>query len=108
MSIDALSQAASFAADQSTAPRSMRVKPATPADALKAGKKFEAMFLSQMMKPIFDTIHTDGIFDGGQGEEMFRGLLVDNYAKAMANHGNGLGIAPMIAKSLLAAQEVQT
>jgi Rod binding domain-containing protein len=106
MSTDALSQTASMAASQGTAPQALRAKASTPAEALKAGKQFEAMFLSQMMKPIFDTLHTDGMFGGGQGEEMFRGLLVDNYAKAMANHGTGIGIAPIVAKTLLAAQEV--
>ncbi len=105
MSNDAISQAVTAAASQADAPQTFRPKPSTREDALKAGKQFEAMFLSQMLKPMFDTLPTNGYFGGGQGEEMFRGLLVDHYAKAMANHGKGIGIAPVVAKTLLAAQE---
>ena len=79
----------------------------TQADAQVAGRKFEAMFISQMLKPMFDTLPTDGMFGGGQGEEMFRSMLVDNYAKDMANHGNGIGIANSVARTLLRAQEAQ-
>jgi len=106
MTIDVLSQTAQLASQSAVSKTSFASKPATVEEAQKAGRKFEAMFLSQMMKPIFDTLPTDGWFGGGQGEEMFRSMLVDNYAKAMANHGNGLGIAPAITKSLLKAQEV--
>lgn len=105
MSNDAITQAASTAADQASTLTASRATAGNPAQAMAAGKQFEAMFLSQMLKPIFDTLPTDGFFGGGQGEEMFRGLLVDNYAKAMTNHNGGIGIAPVVAKTLLAAQE---
>ena len=106
MTIDALSQTAQLATQTATAKSPLLSRPATPEEAKKAGVKFESMFLSQMLKPMFDTLPTDGWFGGGQGEEMFRSMLVDNYAKSMAEHGNGLGIAPVVTKAMLKAQEV--
>ena len=105
MAADMLSSSAAVAAQ---APQTV-FKPhvATQADALAAGRKFESMFISQMLKPMFDTLPTDGMFGGGQGEEMFRSMLVENYAKEMANHGNGIGIASSVAHTLLRAQEAQ-
>ena len=88
------------------APKPFAAKAATPEDALKAGRKFEAMFVGEMLKPMFDTLPTDGYFSGGQGEEMFRSLLVDNIGKSIAAHGNGIGLASSVSKALLSAQEV--
>ena len=106
MTVDVLSQTTQLAAQSAVPNTSILSKPASVADAQKAGRKFESMFISQMLKPMFDTLPTDGWFGGGQGEEMFRGMLVENYAKAVANHGNGLGIAPAVTKTVLKAQEV--
>jgi Rod binding domain-containing protein len=106
--MDALSQTAQMAA-QSAAPQSISLsKKATAEQAAKAGRQFESMFVSQMLKPMFDTLPTDGWFDGGQGEQMFRSMLVDNYAKSIAEHGNGIGLAKQITKTMLSAQEVHS
>ncbi|MBF0560967.1 MAG: rod-binding protein [Alphaproteobacteria bacterium] len=71
--------------------------------AAKAAQDFEAMFIGQMLKPMFDGLGTDGMFGGGQGEEMFRGLLIDEYGKAIARAG-GIGISGAIMKTMLAAR----
>ena len=105
MTTNTISQTAQMAAQASSVTQ-LKGKTASVADAQAAGHKFEAMFISQMLKPMFDTIPTDVWFGGGQGEEMFRGMLVDNYGKEMANHGKGIGIAAAVTKSLLKAQEV--
>ena len=57
-----------------------------------AAEQFEAVFLSQMMAPMFETIETDPLFGGGSGEQIYRSLLVEEYGKAIARAG-GLGIA---------------
>jgi len=106
MTADILSQTTQIAAQSALPSTSLLNKPASVADAQKAGHKFEAMFISQMLKPMFDTLPTDGWFGGGQGEEMFRGMLVENYGKSVASHGNGLGLAAAVTKTLLKAQEV--
>ena len=77
------------------------------ARAAKAGRQFEAMYMSQMLKHMFEGIKTDGVFGGGSGEEMFRSLLIDEYGKMVANKGNGIGIGAAVQKTLLSHQEVQ-
>lgn len=66
---------------------------------------FEAVFLSQMLKPMFEGIETDGMFGGGQGEEMWRSLMVDEYGKSIAKQG-GIGIADAVMRTMLEMQEV--
>jgi flagellar protein FlgJ len=80
---------------------------ADQARATKAGRQFEAMFMSQMMTHMFEGIKTDGLFGGGSGEQMFRSLLIDEYGKMVANKGNGIGIGVAVQKMLLSQQEVQ-
>lgn len=77
------------------------------ARAAKAGRQFEAMFMSQMLTHMFEGIKTDGVFGGGSGEQMFRSLLIDEYGKMVANKGNGIGIGAAVQKMLLSQQEVQ-
>lgn len=80
---------------------------ADTARAAKAGRQFEAMFMSQMLTHMFEGIKTDGFFGGGSGEQMFRSLLIDEYGKMVANRGNGIGIGAAVQKMLLSQQEVQ-
>ncbi|ARJ67012.1 chemotaxis protein chel [Magnetospirillum sp. ME-1] len=77
------------------------------ARAAKAGRQFEAMYMSQMLTHMFEGIKTDGVFGGGSGEQMFRSLLIDEYGKMIANKGNGIGIGAAVQKMLLSHQEVQ-
>ncbi len=70
----------------------------------QAAKDFEAVFVSEMIKPMFDTVDVDDTFGGGKGEEVFRGLLVQEYGKIIANQG-GIGIASAVQAELLKSQE---
>lgn len=72
--------------------------------AKKAAQDFESFFLSQTLKPMFDTVKTDEMFGGGEGEDMWKSLLVDEYAKQLAKKG-GLGIAEQVMKVMLRDQE---
>jgi flagellar protein FlgJ len=77
---------------------------ADPALAAKTGHDFEAMFLSQMLQPMFEGVNkSNSYFGGGHGEEAFSSMLVDEYGKAMADHG-GIGIAKMVADTILKSQ----
>jgi flagellar protein FlgJ len=55
--------------------------PADPAAAAKDAKlhkvayQMEGAFVEQMYKSMRATVPTDGLFDGGSGEEMFTGLM---------------------------------
>ncbi len=55
---------------------------------------------------MFQGISTDGPFGGGQGEEMFRSLMLDEYGKEIVARG-GFGLSASITKQLLAHQEKQ-
>lgn len=66
--------------------------------------EFEAMFISQMLAPMFEGIEVDERFGGGHGEKMFRGMQINEMAKAIANSG-GIGIADSVMKVMLQMQE---
>lgn len=71
-----------------------------------AAQDFEAMFISEMIKPMFETIEVDDNFGGGKGEEVFRGMLVQQYGKNIAAQG-GIGLAHFVQDELLKAQAGQ-
>jgi len=72
----------------------------------ETAEDFEAVFLSQMMKPMFEGIRASEPFGGGQAEDMWQSLMVDEYGKAIAKSG-GIGIADAVMAEMLRAQEVQ-
>lgn len=53
---------------------------------------------------MFENIPTDGPTGGGPGEEMFRSLMTDQYAKQLEKQG-GFGLAAPVARQLLKLQE---
>ncbi|MEM9469013.1 MAG: rod-binding protein [Pseudomonadota bacterium] len=67
-------------------------------------KDFEAMFIAEMMKPMFEGIKPNQIFGGGKTEEVFSGVLLQEYGKLMAETGQ-LGIADNIKAELIRMQE---
>jgi Rod binding domain-containing protein len=77
----------------------------TDQTALKAtAQNFESVFLSQMFSQMFQDVGTDSLFGGGHGEEMFRSLMLDEYAKQVSKKG-GLGIADAVMRQLISQQE---
>ena len=72
----------------------------------KAAQDFEAVFMAQMMAPMFEGTEASGPFGGGQGEEAFRSLLVDQYGRAIASR-NGTGIADAVLLEMIRIQEKQ-
>lgn len=104
MDATALTDQAAMAA---SAPRRMAMSAATEAKAKAAGKNFESMFVTQMLNHMFTGLDSEnGWFGGGHAEAMFRPMLMDEYGKMIANHGNGIGIADQVTKVLLSQQEV--
>jgi len=77
---------------------------ADPAAAKKAAQAFESVFITQFMGEMFNGISTDGPTGGGQGEEMFRSLMMDEYGKQITAQG-GFGLSGAIQRELLKAQE---
>ncbi len=80
----------------------------TDAQVTAAAKDFEAMFMSQMLQPMWEGVNVDGQFGGGHGEQVMRSLLVQEYGKAMAT-GGGFGLADSIKAEMIRLQgEAQT
>lgn len=70
-----------------------------------ASADFEAMFIAQMLKPIFESIEVNPIFGGGKGEEVFSGFLIEEYGKSLSRAG-GIGIADNVKQEMLRIQEM--
>ena len=62
-------------------------------------KDFEAMFMTEMLKPMFAELKPDERFGGGKGEEIFSGMMLQEYGKMMAETGS-LGIADNVKHNL--------
>lgn len=74
------------------------------ADIDKAARDFEAMFIGQLLGPMFAGLEPDPLTGGGFGEEMFQGMMIEQYGKQITQAG-GIGIADRLKTELLAAQE---
>ena len=78
----------------------------TRAQAEAVAQQFERMFITEMLQPMFAGIETDGVFGGGQGEQVFRPMLLDQYADSVAK-GGGVGIADAVLKEILRMQGLE-
>lgn len=69
-----------------------------------AAKDFETMFLSEMVAHMFDTVGVDPLFGGGEAEETWRGLMVEEYSKAIVKAG-GFGMSDSVKAHMITIQE---
>lgn len=69
----------------------------------RVAEEFEAMVLSELLGPVFEQIDPNGLGGGGAGEQMFRPMLVQQYAAAMARSG-GVGLADSVIRELTRLQ----
>lgn len=67
-------------------------------------QEFEAVFIAEMMKPMFAGISTDPPFGGGKGEEVFRSFLLQEYGKLISQTGS-VGIADHVKEEIIRLQE---
>ncbi len=70
----------------------------------RTAEAFEASFLSQMMKPMFEGLSTEAPFGGGAGEAAWRGFLVDAMAQQTVKAG-GIGLADSVLAQMIKMQE---
>jgi Rod binding domain-containing protein len=75
-----------------------------PNELRRAAEEFEAVFLAQMLAPMFEGLQTDGLGGGGMGEEIFRPMLIERYAEALSKAG-GVGIADSVVRELMRLQQ---
>jgi flagellar protein FlgJ len=71
----------------------------------ETAQDFEAMFVAEMLRPMFDGIEVNAMFGGGKTEEIFSDFLRDEYAKMMAATGQ-LGIAEQVKQQLIEMQGI--
>lgn len=74
------------------------------ARAATAAQDFEAMFATQMLAPVMESVDVDENFGGGHGEAVFRSMLIQEYGKSIAA-SNSLGLAAGIRQEMLKLQE---
>jgi len=78
--------------------------PAPTARMRETAEAFEASFLAQMLKPMFEGLKTDGMFGGGQDEETWRSFMIEAMARQTVQAG-GIGLADQVVAQMLKMQE---
>ena len=78
----------------------------THKQARKIAEDFEAVFLSQMLQPMFENIKPEAPFGGGNSEAMWRSMQIEEYGKAITKAG-GIGIADKVFKEIIKLQEIK-
>lgn len=82
-------------------------QPTQESEALRrAAEEFEAVFLSEMLGPMFEGIDTEGLGGGGMGEQIFRPMLIERYAEAIGRAG-GVGLADSVVREFMRMQAAQ-
>lgn len=70
----------------------------------KTAKDFEAVFLGQMLQHMWEGVEVDPYTGGGHAEETFRGIMVEEQAKAITRAG-GIGLAATIKDQIIRMQD---
>lgn len=102
--MDSLVRSAEIAKKHRDETKALETKIPSAKKIIAAAKDFEASFVTEMLKPMFDGIKADDQFGGGKGEEIFNGMMIDQYGKMVADRG-GIGIAEIVKGELLRLQE---
>lgn len=77
----------------------------TLSQAREVAEDFEAVFLGQMLQPMFQNIEAAEPFGGSPSEKMWRTMQVEEYGKALAKAG-GIGIADFVFREIIKTQEL--
>lgn len=87
-------------------PGGAEFKPGMSAEQTRqAAEDFEAVFISQMLAPMFEGMEDDSYFGGGPGNDIYRSMMVEQYGKSIARAG-GFGLADAVQREVLRLQEV--
>jgi len=103
--LDLISPQATPAPGRTTPHDSLRGLDATNRTAVRAAaEEFEAVFLNNMLQNMFTGLENGGAWGGGTGSDAWQSLLIDEYARTIADNG-GIGLADSVERELLALQE---
>ena len=89
------------------APSPAAVSGADQARIRQTAQEFEATFLAQMLRPMFDGLSTEAPFGGGHAEETWRGFMIDEMGKQISRAG-GVGLADQVMAEMIRMQSGQT
>lgn len=93
---------------QALATTASNLPPEQVARVARAAQDFEAMALTQLLAPMFDTVDSSkGAFGGGEAEAAWKPMMTAELAKHMAAHG-GLGLARPVMQGMLRMQEARS
>ncbi|GAA0869778.1 hypothetical protein GCM10009116_16140 [Brevundimonas basaltis] len=93
--------------DLAVSPSLLQPTPAAPVVTTRmreTAEAFEASFMAQMLKPMFEGLSTDGPFGGGEAEGTWRGFMIEAMAKQTVRAG-GIGLADQVVAQMLKMQE---
>ena len=81
--------------------------PSVVPDRIKqTAEAFEASFIAQMLRPMFEGVSTEAPLGGGEAEATWRGFLLDEMGKQVARAG-GVGLADHVMAQMIQMQEMQ-
>jgi peptidoglycan hydrolase FlgJ len=69
----------------------------------QSATEFEGMFLSQMLENLFEETKTNELFGGGEAEDIYRSMMLEEYGKLMAKAG-GIGVADHVMRQMIQMQ----
>ena len=73
----------------------------------ETAQQFEATFMAQMLRPMFEGLSTEAPFGGGHAEETWRGFMIDEMGKQISRAG-GVGLADQVMAEMIRMQSGQT
>jgi Rod binding domain-containing protein len=77
-----------------------------PMSSRRIAEDFEAVFIGQMLQPMFRSMEAEAPFGGGHAEQIWQSLMVDEIGKAISAQG-GIGLADHVQFEILRAQEAR-
>ncbi len=92
------------AAMMASRPNATKMSPAQMQKLQKTAQEFEAVFIGEMLRPMFENIEAAAPFGGGAGDDIWRDMQVDEYGKAIAKQG-GIGLSDAVVRAMLHMQE---
>lgn len=75
-----------------------------PPEIRKVAQEFEATFLAQMLKPMFENVGKNAVYGQSYASGVYQSLMVDEYGKTLSEAG-GIGIARQIEHYLIHSKE---
>jgi flagellar protein FlgJ len=66
----------------------------------QVAKEFEAVFMYQVVKAMRQTVPKGGLVEKGEGEEMFEGMLDEEWSKKLVSRGGPSSLSEVLYRQL--------